>query len=137
MIDLIQDLGERPSPTTELAPGVFRALDPKALGKYCLARWKANRDGTHSLTPVTGARAVLNAKLLQRLGMVGCERTLIRLGRAGFIVVTQVAPRVRVVDLDSLKAHEEEVTRATREGRPFWSGKNAKRYHEALAMEEG
>lgn len=137
MIDLLKDLGEKAQTTTELAPGIFRVLDAKALGKYCLARWRDNRNGTHSLVPVTAARAVLNAKLLQRLGMTGCERTLIRLGRAGFITVVQVAPRVRVLDLDTLKDHEQQVARAEAEGRAFWSGANARRYHAAIATEEG
>lgn len=138
MLDLLKGLGEKAPPTCELAPGVFRDVDVRKLGQYVLARWRDNRNGTHSLVPVTTQRVVLNAALIKRLGLdPGCRKTFLRLGLAGNLKVSKVGPKLHMVTLDSLLAHFEQTDISTDEGRGFWTGKNAKRYHDAIATEEG
>lgn len=138
MLDLTKnDPGGSPAKMTERAPGVFVAVDPKAMGKMCLARWRNNGNGTHSLVPVTNQLVVLNDKLLQRLGMKGGRHTIMRLARAHppFIKVIQRAPRLNLLDLDSLEAHDQRVLAAQAEGREFWTGENLRRYQAARQQE--
>jgi len=138
MLDLIKDTGEKTPAMCEVAPGCFRSVDVRKLGQHVLARWRKNPAGTFSLVPLTTQRLVLNKRLLDRLGLdEGCRKTLLRLGRAGILQVSKIGPKLHVVELDSLVRHFELTNIQTDAGRAFWAGANAKRYHAAIATEEG
>ena len=55
-------------------------------------------------------------RLAKKLGFLGTWETIIRLGRAGFIEVIQVAPRVTLINIDSWYNH----LRRCAEDPDFW-----------------
>jgi hypothetical protein len=115
------------SATMQLAPGEkFADVPPDILPKVGIVRWIPSGDGSYrpKLQVLEIWVRVTHAHLY---GITIPRDTLVRLGNAGFIELSQPSPGHTAVNLDSLLAHIEAC-----KDPEFWTETRQAQYREAL-----
>jgi len=115
----------------QVSPGVYVPEDASMdVPEVAICAFVRNRDNTYKLEVVAERLVRLTDDVIRALGLVGQRATLRRLARAGFVEIVQVAPKVRLLNLDSYFNHLRRVT----EDEDFWDrdGGNFKLYQENL-----
>lgn len=84
----------------------WRPTDAAKVPVYGLLKWSPLGDGTYKPVPICQRCMVVSQSLLDAIGFRGFGRalgdaTLTRLARADEITLFHVAPRVRMIDIDS------------------------------------
>lgn len=115
----------------QVAPGRYMPrADAEQVPDVTLAEYKRLADGSYAVVPFRERLARMTPELMDVLGLgARTRRTLLRLGRAGFIEVIQMSPRCFMLNLDSYFGH----LRRMAEDPWFWENpENRKAYMEAV-----
>lgn len=118
----------------EIAPGrMCEALTFRQVSRYAIAEFIPAAPGEYRpVARIKNATVRVTSVLTEKLGLGSDTSTLRRLIRGGFVEGWHMAPRVYVVDLQSLQAHMERVRKCADEGTDFWTEENLTRFRSAL-----
>ena len=89
----------------QVAPGVWRHTGNGTPAEMIICRVVPNQDGTVRLVPAYEQWMRLCSANVRLLGMEGQWHTLMRLGRGGFIEISNPAPRYHMLNLTTWWGH--------------------------------
>jgi hypothetical protein len=114
-----------------VAPNLY-APDPACpkVPEFSIGKYVEVAPDKFQFVPVLENFVRVSDEMLKKLGIARQWRTLVRLARAGFVEMIQIAPHTYLLNLDSYYGH---VARCAEEGEDFW-GKpgNLEQYRRAL-----
>ena len=117
----------------QVAPGRYiPRTDAVQVPGVTLARYEALDDGGYAVKPFQERMIRMTPELLDLLGLGDrTRRTLLRLGRAGFLEVLQISPRCFMLNLDSYFGH----LRRVAEDPWFWENEQNRRAYMDIVLE--